>query len=104
MHSGYKVMGLQMYTKIWYTEEMKKNISFYLGERYNQFISSQIESGLYDSASEVVRESLRHFQVYQHRLELLRYEVEKGEKSGMAVGFTFAKFRKEMKSKYKNHL
>jgi antitoxin ParD1/3/4 len=92
-----------MYTKIWYTIGMKKNTSFYLGDRYNQFISSQVETGLYESASEVVRESLRRFEAHEKKLDLLRYEIEKGEKSGIVEGFTFAKFKKEMKNKYKNY-
>ncbi len=46
-------------------------------------VKSKVETGMYNNASEVVREALRGMQkndeVYQIKLERLREELEKGE-------------------------
>ena len=49
-----------------------KNIS--LTPELDQFIDSHVESGLYESASEVVREGLR---LLRHRDDLQRKQVER---------------------------
>ena len=49
-----------------------KNIS--LTPELDQFIDSRVESGLYESASEVVREGLR---MLRHREELQQKQVER---------------------------
>lgn len=49
-----------------------KNIS--LTPELEQFIDSRVESGLYESASEVVREGLR---MLRHREELQQKQVER---------------------------
>ena len=58
-----------------------------------EMIRRKVESGLYNNASEVVREALRlmghHDRLYQLRLERLRAAVETGEASGPAEGYTF---------------
>lgn len=57
-----------------------KNIS--LTPELDQFIDSHVESGLYESASEVVREGLRllrHRDVLQRKqVERVRAKIEKG--------------------------
>ena len=53
------------------------NISF--TEQQEKYIKSQLESGDFKNASEVVRDALRLHQVYRHRvIEDLRAEMEKG--------------------------
>lgn len=59
-----------------------KNIS--LTPELDQFIDSRVESGLYESASEVVREGLRMLrhreELQQKQLERVRAKIEKGWK------------------------
>ena len=53
------------------------NVSF--TEKQERYISSQLESGDYQNASEVVRDALRLHEVYRHRvIEELRAEIAKG--------------------------
>jgi len=53
------------------------NIS--LTEKQEAYIASQIESGDFQNASELVRDALRLHEVYRHRVvEDLRAEIAKG--------------------------
>lgn len=63
-------------------------------------VRQKVESGLYNNASEVVREALRLMaeqdQVYQLKLERLRGALEAGEASGPAKAFDFDTFMHEL--------
>jgi len=63
---------------------MAKTTSFNLGEHFDEFISSQIKSGRYGNASEVVRASLRLMEVEEQKLQALRQALIDGEISGDA--------------------
>lgn len=63
---------------------MAKNTSISLGDHFEKFISRQIESGRYGSASEVVRASLRLLEEYEQRIVALRQALVNGENSGDA--------------------
>ncbi len=63
---------------------MQKNTSFTLGSHFDQFISKQIASGRFGSASEVVRAGLRVLEEQETRLEALRLALKEGEESGRA--------------------
>ncbi len=53
------------------------NISF--TEKQRQYIESQIESGDFQNASELVRDALRLHEFYRHRVvDELRAEIAKG--------------------------
>jgi len=53
------------------------NISF--TEKQEQYIASQIKTGDFQNASELVRDALRLHEVYRHRvIEELRAEIAKG--------------------------
>ena len=58
---------------------MAKNTSITIGEHFDSFIASQIESGRFSSVSEVVREGLRALEEKETKLSLLRRELMKGE-------------------------
>lgn len=60
---------------------MAKNTSISLGDHFEGFISRQIESGRYGSASEVVRASLRLLEEHEQRIGTVRQALIDGENS-----------------------
>lgn len=57
---------------------MAKTTSFALGKHFETFLQKQVKSGRYSSASEVVREALRHFEVDEKRRTAWEAEIRKG--------------------------
>ena len=71
---------------------MVKNTSFSLDEHYSAFIESEIASGRYRSASDVVRTALRLLEDRETRLRTLRQALIAGERSGESTPFDFDEF------------
>jgi len=71
-----------------------------LTEELDNFISTNISSGRYDNASEVVRAALRSLErdeaIYQAKLTALRAAIAEGDASGIAEGDVFARVRKSL--------
>ncbi len=68
-----------------------------------KMVKSQVETGRYNSSSELVREALRLWmdeQTYKEKLSVLRAEVRKGFESGDAKEFDAKSFLSEMKEKH----
>ena len=63
---------------------MAKNTSITLGDHFDSFITGQVESGRFGSASEVIRAALRLLENTEIRLETLRKMLDEGENSGVA--------------------
>lgn len=63
---------------------MTKNTSITLGDHFDAFISSQLASGRYSSASEIVRAGLRLLEDSESKLQALRQMLIQGEESGIA--------------------
>jgi len=63
---------------------MAKNTSITLGEHFDGFIASQVNTGRYGSVSEVVRAGLRLLEKTETKTEALRRMLEEGEQSGVA--------------------
>lgn len=61
---------------------MAKNTSVTLGDHFDQFISQQLRSGRYGSASEVLRAGLRVLEDQESKLQNLRNMLIQGEQSG----------------------
>ena len=74
---------------------MAKNTSITLGEHFDGFITGQVKSGRFGSASEVVRAGLRLLENTETKLETLRHMLKEGEQSGIA-DYDYDKFIAEL--------
>jgi antitoxin ParD1/3/4 len=79
---------------------MPKNTSISLGTHFESFIASQIASGRYGSASEVIRTALRMLEDSESRLNALRHLLVEGEQSGLA-DYNLAALIEEMDARSK---
>lgn len=68
---------------------MPQNTSVSLGDHFTTFIHERIESGRYNSASDVVRAGLRLLEEHEAKVEALRNALVEGEMSGEATPFDF---------------
>jgi antitoxin ParD1/3/4 len=71
---------------------MSRNTSVSLSDHLAEFIESQVETGRYGSASEVVRAALRLLEDQETRLAALRDALVAGEASGPSEPFDFDDF------------
>lgn len=79
---------------------MSKNTSILLGEHFDQFINSQVKSGKFSSASEVVRAALRLFEEEEYKKIHLINELKLGEQSGFIENFNPQQFLMELHKKH----
>lgn len=79
---------------------MAKNTSILLGDYFDSFINSQIKSGKFSSASEVVRSALRMFEHEEVKKSELIKELKKGEKSGFIKNFNKENFLSDLHEKH----
>lgn len=79
---------------------MAKNTSILLGDYFENFITTQIQTGRYSSASEVVRAALRLFEQEETQKKELIKELKKGEQSGLVQKFDRKKFINKLHSKH----
>lgn len=79
---------------------MAKNTSILLGDYFDNFINSQVKTGKFSSASEVVRAALRMFEQEETKKETLIKELKKGEKSGFVENFNRETFLENLHKKY----
>jgi antitoxin ParD1/3/4 len=63
---------------------MSKNTPFILGDHFDEFVSSLIATGRYQSAVDVIRSGLRLLEERETKLQALRHAMIEGEKSGIA--------------------
>lgn len=66
-------------------------------------VRRKVESGLYNNASEVIREALRLMasqeELHVVKLQALRAALDEGEASPVAEGFSFSRINAEMDAK-----
>lgn len=74
------------------SEKMPRNTSVILGDHFAGFISEQVRTGRYGSASDVVRAGLRLLEDHEARVQALRDAIQDGERSGPPVPFDFDAF------------
>ncbi len=79
---------------------MAKNTSILLGDYFDKFINSQVQSGRYSSASEVIRAALRMFEIEENKKKELIKELEIGEKSGFNEDLVKSDFMEGLHKKY----
>ncbi len=71
---------------------MGKNTSVSLGDHFAEFVEDRVRAGRYNTASDVVRAGLRLLEEQEAKLDALRVELEKGERSGPSRPFDFDAF------------
>jgi antitoxin ParD1/3/4 len=66
---------------------MAKNTSILLGEHFEKFITNEVSSGRYGSASEVIRTALRMLESEEEKKATLLKALIRGEKSKRVENF-----------------
>ncbi len=79
---------------------MAKNTSIILGDHFDEFIQSEIESGRYSTASEIIRSGLRLLELEKNKIEAINKALIVGEISGESIAFNNEKFKTRMKKKF----
>ncbi len=79
---------------------MAKNTSILIGEHFEKFISREVSSGRYGSASEVVRTALRILETEEEKKSALIKALIKGEKSKRVENFDSKVHLAQLHKKY----
>ena len=79
---------------------MSRNTSILLGNHFEEFISGEVSSGRYNSASEVIRTALRLLQTEEEKKKMLNKALVQGEKSGYQKNFNPKTHLKKLHSKF----
>ncbi len=66
---------------------MARNTSILLGDHFEEFISNEVSSGRYNSASEVIRTALRLLESQESKKKNLNIALDEGEGSGLEKNF-----------------
>jgi len=77
---------------------MSKNTSVSLGNYFDQFVSSQVSSGRYKNASEVLRAGLRLLENEESKTLALRNAIKEGLDSPKVDDFDFDAHLKKLKN------
>jgi len=70
-----------------------------LGSYWEDFIKSQVKNGRYNSASELIRDSLRLLEEREAKLDSLRKALIEGEESGSAGALDMEDIKKKARLK-----
>ncbi|RQX90174.1 type II toxin-antitoxin system ParD family antitoxin [Burkholderia stagnalis] len=79
---------------------MARNTSISLGDHLTQFVDTQVASGRYGSASDVVRAGLRLLETQETELRALQEALQAGEASGAPAAFDSQAFLHRMRAKH----
>lgn len=72
---------------------MAKNTSMSLGNHFASFIGTQVQTGRYSSASDVVRAGLRLLEEHESKVSALQDALITGEQSGDPQPLDFEAFK-----------
>jgi antitoxin ParD1/3/4 len=73
-----------------------------LGDHFEGFITRQLESGRYESVSEVIRASLRLLEEREKSIGVLRHALVEGERSGDAGLLNMQQIKRKARAKSVN--
>ncbi|MER8467120.1 type II toxin-antitoxin system ParD family antitoxin [Mesorhizobium sp. M1409] len=79
---------------------MSRNTSVSLGDHFAGFIDTQVQTGRYGSASDVVRAGLRLLEEHEAKVRALQNALIAGEESGVPVAFDSTAFLRKMRAKH----
>ncbi len=79
---------------------MARNTSVTIGEHFTNFIATQVSTGRYGSASDVVRAGLRLLEDHEAKVRALELALIEGEESGEPQPFDFDEFLQRMNREY----
>ncbi len=79
---------------------MARNTSVTLGEHFDDFVLEKINTGRFQSVSEVVRAGLRKLEEDEIKLQVLREKLQAGEDSPLVENFNGAEFISELHNKH----
>lgn len=82
---------------------MTKNTSITLGSHFEDFIKSQLNSGRFNSTSEVIRAGLRLLENSESKLKIMRSHLEISEtqaNKGEFVDYSLSELIAEMDAEY----
>jgi antitoxin ParD1/3/4 len=79
---------------------MGKNTSIALGDHFEEFVSSTVGTGRYNSASEVIRAALRLLEEQEEKKNILTKALIEGEQSGFIENFDPQILLDELHSKH----
>lgn len=79
---------------------MSRSTSVALGQHFTSFINSQVETGRYGSASEVIRSGLRLLEEHETRVRALQNALNAGLESGEPQPFDSESFLQRMHDRH----
>ena len=82
---------------------MGRNTSVILGDHFDEFIKSEIDSGRFKSASEIIRSGLRLLEDEKHKIRVINEALAVGELSGEAFEFNNEKFKIKLRKKLQSN-
>ena len=80
---------------------MAKNTSMSLGEHFADFIDTQVQSGRYGPASEVVRAGLGMLEERETKVKAPQETLITGERSGQQQAFNFEEFKERKRAEFR---
>ena len=79
---------------------MARNTSVTIGDHFTSFISDQVQTGRYGSASDVVRAGLRLLEEHEAKVRALQDSLIVGEQSGEPRPFDFEAFKARKRAEH----